>query len=168
VTGTVIFFSNFFFEPEQRRNSPWFWSDQVNNPPRRALRFWLRVAHSDSSACRVPRSPREDFFFKKHTTSTTPSTKLKVMCHHDPCRPYFWQQASHPTFCAHLTLQETSSLRLPLPGFILTFGRPSFADHPRAFFSAGDYSTTFFSMTPTRVDLRETSITTFTFLTDSF
>ena len=27
---------------------------------------------------------------------------------------------------------------------ILTFGRPSFADHPRAFFSSGDYSTILF------------------------
>jgi len=46
---------------------------------------------------------------------------------------------------------------------ILTFGRPSFADHPRAFFSSGDYSTVLLGMTSTRFDLRETFITTFTF-----
>ena len=46
---------------------------------------------------------------------------------------------------------------------ISTFWRPSFADHPRAFFSLGDYSTVFFWTTSTRFDLRETFITTFTF-----
>ena len=47
---------------------------------------------------------------------------------------------------------------------ILTFGRPSFADHPRAFFSSGDYSTALFWTNPTRFDLRETSVTIFKFI----
>ena len=47
---------------------------------------------------------------------------------------------------------------------ILTFWRPSFADHPRTFFSSGDYSTALFGTTTTRFDLRETSVTTLYFL----
>ena len=62
--------------------------------------------------------------------------------------PYCRQQAPRPTFCVRLTLQRTSLLALPQDPFpscsILTFGRPSFADHPRAFFSSGDCSTTLF------------------------
>ena len=46
---------------------------------------------------------------------------------------------------------------------ILMFGRLSFADHRRAFFSLGDFSTDLFWKTSTRFDLRETFITTFTF-----
>ena len=46
----------------------------------------------------------------------------------------------------------------------LTFKRPPFADHPRAFLSSGDYSTALFWTTPTRLDLQETWVTTFTFL----
>jgi len=55
----------------------------------------------------------------------------------------------------------------PFP-FLLDFDlretfKASFADHPRAFFSSGDYSTALFRTTPTRFDLRETSVTTFKF-----
>ena len=46
---------------------------------------------------------------------------------------------------------------------ILTFGRLSFVDHPRAFLSSGDYSTALFWMAPTLFGLREISLTTFTF-----
>ena len=46
---------------------------------------------------------------------------------------------------------------------ILIFGRLSFADHPRAFFSSGDFSTDLFWTTSIRVDLWETLITSFTF-----
>ena len=46
---------------------------------------------------------------------------------------------------------------------ILTFGRPSFADHPRAFFSSGDYSTALCRTTPTQFDLRKTSVITYKF-----
>jgi len=58
-------------------------------------------------------------------------------------------------------------LRSPFP-FLLDFDlretfKVSFADHPRAFFSSGDYSTALFRTTPTRFDLRETSVTTFRF-----
>jgi len=42
------------------------------------------------------------------------------------------------------------------------FHRPF--DDPRAFFTLGDYSTALFWMTPTRFDLKKTSVTTFTFL----
>jgi len=52
--------------------------------------------------------------------------------------------------------------RSPFP-FLLDFERPSFADHPRAFFSSGDYSTALFRTTPTQFDLRATSVTTYKF-----
>ena len=74
------------------------------------------------------------------------------------------QQAQSPTFCALLTLPRTSSLALPQEPSpscsILIFGRLSFADHPRAFFSSGDFSTDLFWSTSTRFDLRKTFITT--------
>jgi len=55
-------------------------------------------------------------------------------------------------------------LRCPSPSCsILTFGRPSFADYPRTFFSSGDYSTALFRTTPTQFDLRKTCVTTFKF-----
>jgi len=62
---------------------------------------------------------------------------------------------------------RTSSLALPQDPSpsrsILTFRRPSFADHPCAFFCSGGYNTALFWTTSTRFDLRETSVTTFTF-----
>ena len=79
-------------------------------------------------------------------------------CHQHPRRPCCQQQAQRFTFCARLTIKRTSPSCL-----ILTFGRPSFADHPRAFISSGDYSTALFWTTPTRFDLRETSVTTLHF-----
>jgi len=92
---------------------------------------------------------------------------LQLTCHRHSRRPYCRQQAQHPTFCALLTLQRTSSLALsqdPSPSCsILTFGRLSLADHIRAFFSPGDYSTVLLWTTSTRFDLRETFITTFYF-----
>jgi len=55
-------------------------------------------------------------------------------------------------------------LRSPFPFLLdLTFGRPSFADHLRTFFSSEEYSTALFRTTPTQFDLRETSVTTFKF-----
>jgi len=53
-----------------------------------------------------------------------------------------------PTSCALPTLPQTSSLALPQEPSpscsILFFGRLSFADHRRAFFSSGDFSTDLF------------------------
>jgi len=69
--------------------------------------------------------------------------------------------------CALLNLPRTSSLAVPQEPSpscsILIFGRLSFAGHPRAFFSPGDFSTDIFWTTSTRFDLRETFVTTFTF-----
>ena len=79
------------------------------------------------------------------STLHLPSVMLQLTCQRHPRRPYCRQQAPRLTLCARLTLQRTSSLGCPQdpPCFclILTFGRPSFADHPHAFFSSGDYST---------------------------
>jgi len=93
----------------------------------------------------------------------SPSVMLQLTCHWHSRRPYCQQQAQRPTFCALLTLQRTSSLALPqepAPScLILTFGRLSFADHPRAFFSLGDYRTDPFWSTSTRFDLQQIFIT---------
>ena len=108
--------------------------------------------------------------FSRNDQSPTPnatSTILQLTCHWHPRRPYCRQQAQRPTFCARLTLQRTSLLALPQDPSpscsILAFRRPAFADHPRAFFSSGDYSTVLLWTTSTRFDLQETFITTFTF-----
>jgi len=87
--------------------------------------------------------------------------------HWHPCSPYCCQQAQRLTFCALPTLPRTSPLALPQEPSpscsIMIFGRLSFADHSRAFFSSGDFSTDLFWTTSTRFDFRETFITTFTF-----
>ena len=100
-------------------------------------------------------------------TPHSPTAMLQLRCRRHPCRPYCCQQAQRPTFCALLTLQRTSSLALPQEPSpscsILIFGRLSFADHPRALFSSGDFSTDLFWTTSTRFDLWETFITIVTF-----
>jgi len=100
------------------------------------------------------------------------SAMLQLTCQQHPPRPYCQQQAPRPTFCACLTLQRTSSLALPQdlsPSCsILNFRRPSIAEHPRASFSSSDHSTALFWTTSTRFDLRETSVTTFTFFSGGF
>jgi len=62
------------------------------------------------------------------------------------------EDASPHRFCVHLTLQQTSLLALPQDPSpscsIFTFGRHSFADHPRALFSLGDYSPALFGRLP--------------------
>jgi len=85
---------------------------------------------------------------------------LQLKCHQHPCRSYCCQKAQRPTICALLTLLRTSSLALPQEPSpscsMLIFGRLSFADHPRAFFSSGDFSTDLFWTTSTRFDLWDT------------
>ena len=110
-----------------------------------------------------PVFPRND----QPPTPHSPTAMLQLTCHRHHCRPYCCQQAQRPTFCALLTLLRTTSLALSQEPSrscsILILGRLSFADHPRALFSLGDFSTDLFWMTSTRFDLRETFITTFTF-----
>jgi len=66
--------------------------------------------------------------------------------------PYFLRASDH----------WTNFFARPSPSCsILTFRRPSFADHPRAFFSSGDYSTALCRTTPTQFDLRKTSVITY-------
>jgi len=94
------------------------------------------------------------------STLYSPSAMLQFTCQRHPRRPYCQRQVPRPSFCARLTLQRTSSLTLPQDPSpscsVLTLGRPSFADHPRAIFSSGDNSTALFWTTSTRFDLRET------------
>jgi len=117
----------------------------------------------------APQLTTPPVFLRTDQSSTPPSTSamLQLTCRRHPRRPYWRQQAHHPTFCALLTLQRTSSLALPQDPSpscsILTFGRLSFADHTRAFSSSGDYSTVHLWTTSTRFGLRETFITSFTF-----
>jgi len=93
-------------------------------------------------------------------TPHSPSTMLQLRCQRHFHRTYCRQQALRPTFNARLTLKRTFSLDFD---FRKTFFHRPF-DDSRAFFILGDYSTALFWMTPTRFDLKKTSVTTFTFL----
>jgi len=54
-------------------------------------------------------------FNYQSSTPHSPSAMLQLTCHRHLRRSYCRQQAPRPTFCARLTLQQTSSLALPLP-----------------------------------------------------
>ena len=69
--------------------------------------------------------------FSRNDQSSTPHSPSAMLP--QPRCPYCRQQAPRPTFCSRLTLQRTSLLALPQDPSpscsILSFMRPSFADH---------------------------------------
>ena len=109
----------------------------------------------------------------QYSTPRWPSAMLQLTCHRHPRRPYCRQQAPRPTFCAHLTVKRTSSLAgpfhktLPFAAWLWPSGDLFSQTTLVRSFLRGTTVPPFFGRLQQRFDLRETSVTTFTFFSDN-